>query len=90
MVAALSRRNIEPSHLRLVKDIVEVSVWDSSRFSLASTSDHFLNSQNSYRLPARTVELGAFQVVNDAVNNFGREIRKTYPVFPKLVSQFNS
>lgn len=90
MVAALSRRNIEPSHLRLVKDIVEVSVWDSSRFSLASTSDHFLNSHHSYRLPARTVELGAFQVVNDAVNNFGREIRKTYPVFPELVSQFNS
>lgn len=34
MVAALSRRNIEPSHLRLVKDIVEVSVWDSPWFLL--------------------------------------------------------
>ena len=59
MVAALSRRNIEPSHLRLVKDIVEVSGLDFSWFSRVSTSDHFLNSRRSHRLPARAVELGA-------------------------------
>jgi len=36
MVAALSRRNIEPSDLRLIKDIVEVSGWDSSWILLPS------------------------------------------------------
>ena len=41
MVAALSRRNIEPSDLRLIKDIVEVSGLGLLMDSVAFNPEHF-------------------------------------------------
>ena len=88
MVAALSRRNIEPSDLRLIKDIVEVSGWDSSWILLPS-SRTLPKIFTTRRLPARTVELGTFQVVKSAkptlyfriyCHNSTHEIDSTSPI----------
>lgn len=57
--------------------------------SVAFNSEHFLNSHHSHRLPARTVELGTFQVVKSAkptlyfriyCHNSTHEIDSTSPI----------
>ena len=57
--------------------------------SVAFNSEHFLNFHHSHRLPARTVELGTFQVVKSAkptlyfriyCHNSTHEIDSTSPI----------